>query len=158
MKRLIALLFCLLIFTMPMAGCLGGDDSSDVPVNHLPIILGETSYGDWGDQENVLLVSALSVDSDGLIIECGIDFDADGLIEFQANCDDWNKTQVVSSTEDYFWLNNGLTKGANDWCYMWLSLIAIDDNLGKTVKPFRIFTEYDEQSGCTNDASEYMID
>ena len=29
MKRPIALLFCLLMITMPMAGCLGGDDSSD---------------------------------------------------------------------------------------------------------------------------------
>ena len=29
MKRSIALLFCLLMITMPMAGCLGGDDSSD---------------------------------------------------------------------------------------------------------------------------------
>ncbi len=29
MKRPIALLFCLLMITMPMAGCIGGDDSSD---------------------------------------------------------------------------------------------------------------------------------
>ena len=31
MKRPIALLFCLLMITMPMAGCFGGDDSSDAP-------------------------------------------------------------------------------------------------------------------------------
>ena len=29
MKRSIALLFCLLMITMPLAGCFGGDDSSD---------------------------------------------------------------------------------------------------------------------------------
>ena len=29
MKRPIALLFCLLMITMPLAGCFGGDDSSD---------------------------------------------------------------------------------------------------------------------------------
>ena len=31
MKRPIALLFCLLMITMPLAGCFGGDDSSDAP-------------------------------------------------------------------------------------------------------------------------------
>ncbi|MED6338029.1 MAG: hypothetical protein VYC12_03280, partial [Candidatus Thermoplasmatota archaeon] len=31
MKRSIALLFCLLMITMPLAGCFGGDDSSDAP-------------------------------------------------------------------------------------------------------------------------------
>ena len=35
MKRPIALLFCLLMITMPMAGCLGGDDSSDAPDEEL---------------------------------------------------------------------------------------------------------------------------
>ena len=35
MKRPIALLFCLLMITMPMAGCLGGDDSSDSPSEEL---------------------------------------------------------------------------------------------------------------------------
>ena len=35
MKRPTALLFCLLMITMPMAGCLGGDDSSDPPSEEL---------------------------------------------------------------------------------------------------------------------------
>ena len=35
MRRFIALLFCLLMITMPMAGCLGGDDSSDSPNEEL---------------------------------------------------------------------------------------------------------------------------
>ena len=35
MKRTTALLFCLLMITMPMAGCLGGDDSSDSPSEEL---------------------------------------------------------------------------------------------------------------------------
>ena len=35
MKRPIALLFCLLMITVPMAGCLGGDDSSDAPNEEL---------------------------------------------------------------------------------------------------------------------------
>ena len=35
MKRPIALLFCLLMITMPMAGCFGGDDSSDAPDEEL---------------------------------------------------------------------------------------------------------------------------
>ena len=35
MKRPIALLFCLLMITMPMAGCLGGDDSPDAPDEEL---------------------------------------------------------------------------------------------------------------------------
>ena len=35
MKRPIALLFCLLMITMPIAGCFGGDDSSDAPDEEL---------------------------------------------------------------------------------------------------------------------------
>lgn len=35
MKRPIALLFCLLMITMPLAGCFGGDDSSDAPDEEL---------------------------------------------------------------------------------------------------------------------------
>ena len=35
MKRPIALLFCLLMITMPLAGCFGGDDSSDTPDGEL---------------------------------------------------------------------------------------------------------------------------
>ena len=149
----------MLVILIPMSGCFGtvdnadGDDGkqtivnnyyySNTTTNQLPVIFGKAMY----TYPNDLVVRAVAIDYDGNITQCGIDVNLDAVIDFDSNCDDAHAQEVVHVGTSYL---TSLFQYDDGACSQFASLIAVDNDGGKTIMPFRIFTEYDDENGvCT---------
>jgi len=143
----------MLVLLIPMTGCFGAVDNADAeedpvvnivePPNQLPVIFGEATYY----YQYELRVKAQAIDYDGNITQCGVDVTLNGMIDYIALCEDHSYSEVVAITDSYL---TNMAQLDDHACYQWASLIAVDDDGGKTIMPFRIFTEYDDENGvCT---------
>ena len=162
----------LLVIMLPLAGCLEDTDPneeddlilvepSQIMDNHPPVIYynyaGFSDYYDYDTStlvENVIVITAgMAEDFDGDVIEFGIDTNQDGIIDFYL---DKTGGQTIAQTaynpENMTdWMNPmpydwGASPQDVEYCYQWLSLIAIDDDFAMSVEPFMATFEYDDET------------
>ena len=112
MKRPIALLFCLLMITVPLAGCFGGDDddSADAPIQEL---------NDWNVSNVVDMNSMFSKTS------------------FNKNLNNWNVSNVKDMGSMFsgakLFIGIGLSKwdtsNVRDMSYMFCNAYDFNENI-----------------------------
>ena len=161
----------LLVIMLPLTGCLDVTDTaeSQAPLNeesqseqnHHPVIyLNQARFSDYYDYststlvEDVIVVSAgMAIDFDGNITAFGIDTDQDGVIDFSLDHTGNTLIQAAYNPDNMTdWMNPiPYEQGDIEYCYQWLSLIAIDDDGAMSVEPFMATFEYDdnEANACT---------
>jgi len=164
------------IFLLPMSGCIDGSDaeeeSGDQTVsstNHHPVIYGYVDFGEYQHQNSTSLFDVLvsqnyahAIDFDGTITQFGIDTNQDGVIDLEINqSNDGPESKIVNGSDSEVWKNPTeyyfSTTSDVQFCYQWLSIIAVDDDGGKTVEPFIISFEYDDQNNECLKTSSYII-
>ena len=162
----------LLVILLPLTGCIDlsdnaeGEDngSSEMQQNHYPVIFGTADFRDYWHSsnsttsENVLVTkTAYAIDFDGMIAEFGIDVNEDGLIDFPiTNSTTGASWQMVENTDNNSWMNpleydtwgpgQNQVRGDVNYCYQWLSMIAIDNDGAMTVKPFMVAYDWDNEA------------
>ena len=164
----------LLVILLPLTGCIDMTDNAESQdatteesqneTNHLPVIFGDAYFGnhycssDSSTKENMIITrAAYAVDFDGNITEFGLDVNQDGSIDYtmDMSCEnaDYQPMMGTNSTE---WMNKSIYNPTGDlgdveYCYQWLSLIAIDDDGAMTVEPFIAKFQWDsENEVCLN--------
>ena len=157
----------LLVILLPLTGCIDMADNAESQdatteesqneTNHLPVIFGDAYFGnhycssDSSTKENMIITrAAYAVDFDGNITEFGLDVNQDGSIDYtmDMSCEnaDYQPMMGTNSTE---WMNPipmntwGSMDRDVEYCYQDLALVAIDDDGGMTVNPFRVIFDYD---------------
>lgn len=165
------LFILLLVILLPLTGCLDIADTaesqeqlneeSQSELNHHPVIyLNQARFWDYYDYstntlvENVIVVSAgMAIDFDGNITDFGIDTNQDGVIDFPLDHSGNTLIQAAYNPDNMTdWMNPiPYEYGDIEYCYQWLSLIAIDDDGAMSVEPFMVTFEYDdnEANACT---------
>ena len=149
----------LLVILLPLTGCLDISDNAEsqetevIENNRHPVIYSEefTRYN-GGDG---ISIQAMAVDFDGIIESYGVDVNQDGIIDIPvANFNEYT-TQTVG--EDTEWMNKTVYNPTGylmdvEYCYQWLSLIAIDDDGDMTVEPFIAKFDWNsEDEVCINE-------
>ena len=156
-----------LVILLPLTGCIDVSDNAEadenndaIAQNNPPAIYGMARFGDYYDydtstlHENVLTVQAMAKDFDGIVVELGIDVDLDGIIDLNANAIENYTLEMVSNDSDWMnpvpWNPSGLTMDV-EYCYQWLSLIALDDDGAMDIEPFKAYFDWDrETESCRN--------
>lgn len=85
----------------------------------------------------------------------GVDVDLDGEIDFNANDIENYTLEMVSNGSDWMnpvpWSPSGFTMDV-EYCYQWLSLIALDDEGAMVIEPFKAVFEWDDEiETCLNE-------
>ena len=135
-------------------------NNTTVEYNFPPVIWGSIYFGSHycatnsTSIENVIVTRAVSaVDYDGNVTEFGLDTDQDGTIDFPLTnmCDGAEYQVILGTNNSSNWFDptpmntwGGLERDS-DYCYQDLALIAVDDDGGIGVEPFRISFDYDKQ-------------
>ena len=150
------LFILMLVILLPLTGCLDIADTAEsqeaevIEKNRYPVIYSEefTRYN-GGDG---ISIQAMAVDFDGSIQSYGVDVDQDGVIDIPiTNFNEYTHQTVGEDTE---WMNKSLYNPTGDveYCYQWLSLIAIDDDGDMTVEPFIAKFQWDSENEiCLNE-------
>lgn len=153
------LFILLLVILLPLTGCLDIADTAEsqegeiIENNLYPVIYSEefTRYN-GGDG---ISIQAMAVDFDGTIESYGVDVDQDGVIDIPiTNFNEYTQQTVGEDTE---WMNKSVYNPTGnlmdvEYCYQWLSLIAIDDDGDMTVEPFIAKFEWDSENEiCLNE-------
>ena len=159
----------LLVIMLPLSGCLDITDNAEsqeptteqVGVNHPPVIYynyaGFSDYYDYDTKtlvENVIVITAgMAVDFDGSVIGFGIDTNQDGFIDIPLNSAGGETIAQVAYNPDNMtdWMNPmpydwGSLPQDVEYCYQWLSLIAVDNDDEMTVEPFMAVFDYDDET------------
>ncbi len=161
-----------------MSGCIDGADAEEESENQTvsstnqnPVIYGFVEFSDYQHHPNSTspsveaLVSfnyAHAIDFDGNITQFGVDTNQDGEIDLEINqSKDGSGSKLVNGSESQSWRNptEYYFTGSSDVmvCYQWLSIIAVDDDGGKTVEPFIISFDYDDQNNVCLTTPSWMI-
>ena len=149
----------LLVILLPLTGCLDiadtaeGQDAEVIENNRYPVIYSEefTRYN-GGDG---ILIQAMALDFDGTIESYGVDVDQDGVIDIPIT--NFNEYTIQTVGEDTEWINKSVWNPSGylmdvEYCYQWLSLIAIDDDGDMTVEPFIAKFQWDSENEiCLNE-------
>ena len=164
----------MLVILLPLTGCIDVSDNADAQQdsgaepqaqnqtvtqpNHHPVIFGTVAFGDYWHSSNSstssdVLVARTShaVDFDGNVVEFGIDTNQDGVIDMDIDQSsegaDW---KMVNGSDSDDWKSplelDTWGTGDVEYCYQWLSIIAIDDDGDITVEPFMISFDYDDEN------------
>jgi hypothetical protein len=149
----------LLVIMLPLTGCLDIADNAEsqeaevIENNRHPVIYSEefTRYNGG----NGISIQAMAVDFDGIIESYGVDVNQDGIIDIPvANFNEYTFQTVGEDTE---WMNKSVWNPTGhlmdvEYCYQWLSLIAIDDDGDMTVEPFIAKFQWDSENEiCLNE-------
>jgi hypothetical protein len=154
----------LLVILLPLTGCIDMTDNaesqdattdetqSQTEQNHHPVIYSE-EFTRYNGGEGIS-IQAMAVDFDGTIESYGVDVNQDGVIDIPvANFNEYTHQTVGEETE---WMNKSIYNPTGnlmdvEYCYQWLSLIAIDDDGAMTVEPFIAKFQWDsENEVCLN--------
>lgn len=162
----------LLVIMLPLSGCLTDDrnreeddlilvEPSQIMDNNPPVIYynyaGFSDYYDYDTStlvENVIVITAgMAEDFDGDVIEFGIDTNQDGIIDFYLDKTGGQTIAQTAYNPDNMtdWMNPmpydwGALPQDVEYCYQWLSLIAIDDDYEMSVEPFMALFDYDDET------------
>ena len=146
MKKLYSMAFILLIL-IPITGCIEDNNGvEESEQNQHPVIYGTIQFEHFFDNmtnithDYSLWIAAMALDFDGTIVQFGIDVDLDGVIDYNASNPSLYHHQLVANGTE--WMNpepwSKFNSGNIDYCQQWISIIAIDDQGGKDVKPFNV--------------------
>ena len=155
-----------LVILLPLTGCIDVSDNAEadesdelIEQNNPPVIYGRVYFGDYYDYstgtlyEDVINVQAMAKDFDGTVVSLGVDVNVDGIIDYFATEIDNYSLEMVSANGSWmspeFWAPSGRNADA-DYCYQWLSLIAIDDDGAMDIQPYKATFRID---GETNECS-----
>ena len=159
-----------LVILLPLTGCIDVSDNAEadenddvVAQNNPPVIYGMARFADYYDydtstlHEDVITVQAMAKDFDGVVVDLGVDVDLDGVIDFNANDIENYTLEMVSNGSDWMnpvpWNPSGFTMDV-EYCYQWLSLIALDDDGAMDIEPFKAVFEWDDETEtCMNEVN-----
>ena len=155
----------LLVVMLPMSGCFddsvgdaeAAEDGSETTVinnyynqtNTPPVIYGD-SITWWSGSWQELATYSMVLDIDGVVTNYGLDIDLDGVIDFEMSTDDdgnysqWVKRVNATFTESD--INPIIISGGENYCYLWVNNIAIDDDGAITIVPERWDWNYDQET------------
>ena len=152
----------MLVIMLPLSGCIGVSDTAEADelneveeLNNPPVIYGTAEFTNYYDydtrtlHENVLTIKAMATDFDGTVVELGIDVDLDGLIDFHSNGIENYTHEVVSQNSSWMnptpWNPSGYLMDV-EYCYQWISLIAIDDDGAMDIEPYNAIFDWDDEA------------